>query len=90
MEKKPWSYSPKGTKKSTWCLWTWACRVWGGLKALQEMIKINAQAKVVIASGYSGPDHAKQATANGAAAFMAKPYRMSQMLECVRQVLDAS
>jgi DNA-binding NtrC family response regulator len=44
--------------------------------------------KVVIASGYSGKDTAKEALTLGAKGFVSKPYDMRQVLEVVRAVLD--
>jgi two-component system cell cycle sensor histidine kinase/response regulator CckA len=60
----------------------------GGKRCLEEILKLNPQAKVVIASGYSINGHAKDALESGARAFVSKPYEMNQMLEVVRKVID--
>ena len=61
----------------------------GGFKCLQRLLAINPQVKVIIASGYA---HDLQARHNGgtdAAGYLAKPYRMADLLKTVRAVLDA-
>jgi len=60
----------------------------GGKRCLEEILKTNPETKVVIASGYSGNGHAKDALDIGARAFIKKPYEINQMLEVVREVLD--
>jgi two-component system, cell cycle sensor histidine kinase and response regulator CckA len=60
----------------------------GGKKCLEEILKVNPQAKVVIASGYSIDGSAKEILEGGAKAFIRKPYELKQMLGEVRKVLD--
>jgi two-component system cell cycle sensor histidine kinase/response regulator CckA len=60
----------------------------GGHKCLQEILAINPQAKVVIASGYSANGQAKVALESGAASYVAKPFRLIDLLVTVRDVLD--
>jgi len=60
----------------------------GGKKCLEEILKMNPQAKVVIASGYSINGRAKEVLDGGARAFIRKPYELKQMLGEVRKVLD--
>jgi len=62
----------------------------GGNKCLEEILKINPEAKVVIASGYSPKGHAKDALESGARNFIRKPYELKQMLQVVREVMDAN
>jgi nitrogen-specific signal transduction histidine kinase/CheY-like chemotaxis protein len=59
----------------------------GGEQCLQEILAINSQAKVIIASGYSASAEAEWAAAIGAKALVEKPYNVQQMLKVVREVL---
>ncbi len=60
----------------------------GGKKCLEELLKINPLAKVIIASGYSADGHAQEALKMGACDYICKPYDISQMLKTVRCVLN--
>ena len=60
----------------------------GGKRCLEEILKVNPQAKVVVASGYSMNGPAKEVLDDGAKAFIRKPYELKQMLGEVRKVLD--
>ncbi|WP_082464349.1 response regulator [Dethiosulfatarculus sandiegensis] len=60
----------------------------GGQKALLEIHKQDAQAKVIIASGYSRGQQLQQALNAGASGFVAKPYLPEELLQKVRDVLD--
>jgi len=60
-----------------------------GRECLEELLKINPSAKVIIASGYSANGPAKKAVKSGAKGFIRKPFDIRQMLDVVRQVLDA-
>jgi PAS domain S-box-containing protein len=60
----------------------------GGHQALVRLVALDPAAKVIIASGYGSPDLRRKALAAGARGFMAKPYRLHDMLRQVRQVLD--
>jgi two-component system cell cycle sensor histidine kinase/response regulator CckA len=60
----------------------------GGKRCLEEILKVNPQAKVVVASGYSMNGPAKDVLDDGAKAFIRKPYELKQMLGEVRKVLD--
>ena len=60
----------------------------GGRKCLEELIRINPQTKVLIASGYSAKTRTKGMIEAGAKGFISKPYEMSQMLNLVREILD--
>jgi PAS domain S-box-containing protein len=61
----------------------------GGHSCLLEMLRINPEACVLIASGYSLGGSDKDPIKNGAAGFLSKPYRLADMLRKVRSVLDA-
>ncbi|WP_051617241.1 PocR ligand-binding domain-containing protein [Desulfonatronovibrio hydrogenovorans] len=58
----------------------------GGYSCLHELKKIDPGVKVIISSGYTYS--LDQSLANGAADFVAKPYRISDFLGRVRAVLD--
>ncbi|MBL7180335.1 MAG: PAS domain S-box protein [Desulfobacterales bacterium] len=60
----------------------------GGMRCLEELLKSNARAKVVIASGYSDTGPVKETIEKGAKNFIGKPYVIRKMLEMVRQVID--
>ncbi|MBI5522684.1 MAG: PAS domain S-box protein [Desulfarculus sp.] len=60
----------------------------GGQRALEEIMALNPQAKVIVASGYTDNPQIERCRASGAAEFIAKPYRLLDMLQRVRQVLD--
>jgi PAS domain S-box-containing protein len=60
----------------------------GGHKAMKAMLELEPLAKVVIASGYSAQGRAKGALQDGAAGYVAKPFRRDDLLATVRRVLD--
>ncbi len=59
----------------------------GGYKCLQELLEIDPEIKVIIASGYSANGRAEE-TLKNASGFIGKPYRLAEMLKKVREVLD--
>jgi len=60
----------------------------GGRRCLEELLKMNPRAKVVIASGYSVDEPTKEALEVGAKNFISKPYAIREMLKVIREVLD--
>ena len=60
----------------------------GGKHCLEELLRMNPQIKVVIASGYSINVPTKEAIEVGAKGFIRKPYNIKQMLKVVREILD--
>jgi PAS domain S-box-containing protein len=60
----------------------------GGRKCLQELLEIDPEARVLIASGYSPEGLTKEALEVSAGGFVKKPYDMRQMLQKIRDVLD--
>jgi CheY-like chemotaxis protein len=60
----------------------------GGKRCLEELLEIDSQVRVVIASGYSFNVLTKEAPKAGVSGFINKPYDMRQMLKVVRGVLD--
>ncbi len=59
----------------------------GGKKCLERLLELDPKVKSIIASGYSGRDQAQKAEKAGAMGFLAKPYRISDLLATVRRVL---
>ena len=60
----------------------------GGHKCLREIMALNPEKKVIIASGYAGDDQVRNSLEAGAQGFVAKPYHMRDLLQTVRSVLD--
>jgi len=60
----------------------------GGHKAMKEILAMNPEAKVVIASGYSANGQVKASLESGAAGYVAKPFRLADLLGSIRSVLD--
>ena len=60
----------------------------GGKECLKEILKIDPQVKVLIASGYSADASVKETIQMGAKGFITKPFRMNELLRDVRRVLD--
>jgi PAS domain S-box-containing protein len=61
----------------------------GGRPCLKEILKLNPEARVLIASGYAGDLPVTESLQIGAKAFVGKPFRMNELLQQVRRVLDA-
>jgi CheY-like chemotaxis protein len=60
----------------------------GGKDCLQEILKIDPEAKVLIASGYAADETTLECMKLGATGFVAKPYRFKELLKQVRRTLD--
>jgi two-component system, cell cycle sensor histidine kinase and response regulator CckA len=60
----------------------------GGKDCLKELLRINPQAKVLIASGYSADASTREILALGAKGFVAKPFKFKGLLQQVRKALD--
>ena len=59
-----------------------------GSKCLEEILRVNPNAKVIIASGHSESGSANDVMAAGAKGFIQKPYNMRQLLTEIREILD--
>ncbi len=59
----------------------------GGSQCLQELLNLDPQVKVLIASGYSFDGEGRRLILNGAAGFVGKPYHPGELLAKVRSVL---
>jgi signal transduction histidine kinase/ActR/RegA family two-component response regulator len=60
----------------------------GGRQCLDEMLKIDPQAKVLIMTGYAVDDHATQVLEKGAKGILNKPFRAEEIGQMIRRVLD--
>jgi PAS domain S-box-containing protein len=62
----------------------------GGHKCLSELLLLNPEVKVIIASGYSHEGHLKDTIELGARAYIRKPYSQVEMVKTIRRLLDES
>ena len=62
----------------------------GGKECLKELLKIDPQVNVLVASGYSADASVKETIQMGAKSFVTKPFRGNDLLRDVRRVLDRS
>jgi CheY-like chemotaxis protein len=60
----------------------------GGYRCLKEMLGMQPDLKVIIASGYSANQKVRETLKSGAAGFIAKPYHYNDMLKKIRDFLD--
>ena len=60
----------------------------GGGQCLQELLSINPDVKVAIASGFSLHRQTRAVLESGVKGFMNKPFRVSEVLRTVRKILD--
>lgn len=60
----------------------------GGVKALAAIKGIAPHTKVLISSGYSTTSQTKAVADQSAQGFIAKPYRINELLQTIRSVLD--
>ncbi len=60
----------------------------GGKRCLQELLRINHDAKILVASGYSSNGLAIDKEGGGARGFLNKPYDAKDILTAIRKVLD--
>jgi two-component system cell cycle sensor histidine kinase/response regulator CckA len=61
----------------------------GGQKCFQELLSINPNIKIIISTGASAEEQVRQAFHSHPVGFISKPYQLRDMLEKVREVLDA-
>jgi two-component system, cell cycle sensor histidine kinase and response regulator CckA len=62
----------------------------GGAECLKELLKIDPNVRVLIASGYSADTSVKETIQTGAKGFVSKPFRVKELLQGVRNILDES
>lgn len=58
-----------------------------GIEVLRALARRRPGLPVVLITGYATPDHAARARNAGAAAFLAKPFEATELMDCVRQAL---
>ena len=61
----------------------------GGTECLKELLQIDPQVNVLVASGYSADASVKENIQMGAKGFVMKPFRVNELLRDVREVLDS-
>ena len=59
-----------------------------GRQCLNEIMRIDPNAKVIIASGHSVDGNKDDILSSGAKAFVEKPYNIGGLLNSVREILD--
>lgn len=62
----------------------------GGAECLAELLKIDPDVRVLIASGYSGEVTEGEAIQRGARGFLGKPFQREELLQQVRLTLDGN
>ncbi|MFH0821699.1 MAG: PAS domain S-box protein [Pseudomonadota bacterium] len=60
----------------------------GGRECLREILRLNPDARVLIASGYAANGDIDRMTKEGAGATIEKPYEIRELLSAVRRLLD--
>jgi two-component system, cell cycle sensor histidine kinase and response regulator CckA len=60
----------------------------GGFRCLDKLLEIDPELKVIVSTGYLGTEQMKQAMEAGAAGFISKPYRFTEMLKRIKEVLE--
>ena len=60
----------------------------GGVKCLEEMVKIRPDVKAIVASGYSRVGQTDRLRKLGVTNYLQKPYRLTEMMTTLRQVID--
>ena len=60
----------------------------GGKECLRELLKIEPELKVVVASGFSSDTSVDESAELGAKAFVSKPFKIEELLHQVRRILD--
>jgi signal transduction histidine kinase/FixJ family two-component response regulator len=60
----------------------------GGKRCLEEIVKVNPKAKILITTGYADSDLVQQTLKAGASDILNKPFRAHEMAQIIRRVLD--
>ncbi len=64
--------------------------VMGGGETYDVLSKINSDIKVLLSSGYSADDEVSEILKRGCTGFIQKPFRLVELSEKVREILDSS
>ena len=59
----------------------------GGRSCMDELLRLDSQVKVLVASGYAAQEEAKAMIEAGAAGFIGKPYQLKSLLKKIREIL---
>jgi signal transduction histidine kinase/ActR/RegA family two-component response regulator len=62
----------------------------GGIECLKELLTIDPQVNILVASGYSADASDKECVELGAKGFVAKPFRVKELLQEARKILDTA
>ena len=62
----------------------------GGHRCFQELIQINPEANIIIASGYAPTGQLKKTLMTASAGYLGKPYQLTDFLDKIRTVLDGN
>jgi len=60
----------------------------GGRRCLEELLKMNPEAKVLVSSGYMLDEPPGATRKTGAKRFILKPYTLRDLLKVIREVLE--
>ncbi|MBW2133310.1 MAG: response regulator, partial [Deltaproteobacteria bacterium] len=60
----------------------------GGYKCYQELLRMDPNVKIVVASGFLEDQRSKRVLASGVKAFVEKPYRVNELVTAVRNALE--
>jgi two-component system, cell cycle sensor histidine kinase and response regulator CckA len=60
----------------------------GGVRCFEEILRINPEARVIVASGYFPTGPAKDTLRTYASGFINKPYQIKELLEEIRKVMS--
>jgi DNA-binding NtrC family response regulator len=61
----------------------------GGFKCLEKLLLIEPSVKIIVSTGYLGTEQMRQAMEAGAIGFISKPYRFTEMLKRLKEVLGS-
>jgi len=61
----------------------------GGKKCLQELLRIDPRARVLIVSGQADENIVRDVMELGASGFVKKPYQLNELLSKMREIIDA-
>ncbi|MFO7568387.1 MAG: PAS domain S-box protein [Smithellaceae bacterium] len=59
-----------------------------GTQTFEELRRINPKARIILSTGYSGTEQARQLMKNGCQGLIQKPFRIEELSRKIREVLD--
>jgi len=60
----------------------------GGYECIQRLLELDSEVSILVVSGYSPEERLRQYLKSGRVGFMAKPYRVPELLSRVREAID--